>query len=261
MLVPTMGALHLGHASLIERARELADERRGRVVVSIFVNPLQFGDPDDFTNYPFTFDDDVALCGRLGVAAIYAPQVSDVYPDGYATTVSVSGVSERWEGSSRGGHFDGVATVVTKLFAACRPEVAVFGRKDLQQVAVVRRLAADLDLGVDIVAAPTVRDHDGLALSSRNRRLGAEARRRALILPATLRLGVDVARRDGIDSARRAMVDMAATATGVIVDYLDFVDDATMQPVERIEPGCSAIGAIVVDGVRLIDNLELSSSA
>ena len=261
VLVPTMGALHLGHASLIERAREIADHGTSRVVVSIFVNPLQFGDPADFANYPSTFDDDLAMCERLGVSAVYAPGASDVYPEGYATTVSVSGVSARWEGASRSGHFDGVATVVTKLFAACRPKVAVFGRKDLQQVAVVRRLTRDLDLGVDIVAAPTVRDHDGLALSSRNVRLGPDARRRALVLPAALRLGVEVALGEGVPAARRAMLASVEELPEIEVDYLDFVDDATMEPVDRVAPGTSAIGAIVVSGVRLIDNLELSASA
>lgn len=258
VLVPTMGALHAGHASLMDRAGEIAGECGGRVVVSIFVNPLQFGDAEDLRSYPSTLDADLDMCLAHGVTAVYSPSVDAVYPAGFATSVSVSGVSERWEGASRAGHFDGVATVVAKLFATCRPDWAIFGRKDLQQVAVVRRMARDLDLGVEVVVAPTVRDSDGLALSSRNTRLSADARRRALVLPEALKLGVDTALERGPQVARAAMAERIRDAAGVSLDYVDLVDDASMEPIERVDGECSAIGALVVDGVRLIDNLPLS---
>jgi len=254
VLVPTMGALHAGHAELISRAGHAADRNGSLVAVSIFVNPLQFGDVADYENYPNTFDADLDLCRRQGVSVVYAPDTRRLYPDGFSTKVSVSGVSEHWEGESRSGHFDGVATVVTKLFAACRPSVAVFGRKDLQQVAVVRRLVLDLDLGVEIEVVPTVRDPDGLAISSRNVRLTAEGRRRALVLPRALIEGLGVARREGVPAARRRMADRIRDIDGVSLDYVDFVDDSTMESVESLAPGVSAIGAVVVDGVRLIDN-------
>ena len=166
-LVPTMGALHAGHVSLIERAGELADA----TVVSVFVNPLQFGEAVDFDTYPRTIDDDVAICASAGVSVVYAPATDAMYPPGFDTRVVPGRLAETMEGASRPGHFDGVATVVTKLFGAVRPDVACFGEKDFQQLAIVRRMAADLDLGVRVVACPTLRDDDGLALSSRNRRL------------------------------------------------------------------------------------------
>jgi len=242
----------------MDRAGEIAGECGGRVVVSIFVNPLQFGDAEDLRSYPSTLDADLDMCLAHGVTAVYSPSVDAVYPAGFATSVSVSGVSERWEGASRAGHFDGVATVVAKLFATCRPDWAIFGRKDLQQVAVVRRMARDLDLGVEVVVAPTVRDSDGLALSSRNTRLSADARRRALVLPEALKLGVDTALERGPQVARAAMAERIRDAAGVSLDYVDLVDDASMEPIERVVGECSAIGALVVDGVRLIDNLPLS---
>jgi pantoate--beta-alanine ligase len=184
-LVPTMGALHAGHLALIDAARRRAD----RVVVSIFVNPLQFGEPSDFEHYPRPIDDDIAECRRIGVDVVYAPTAATMYPPGFATTVHVEGITDPMEGRSRPGHFDGVSTVVAKLFAACRPDVAMFGEKDYQQLAVVRALAADLDLGVDVIGLATVREPDGLALSSRNQRLDDIERAAAGCIPAALAAG------------------------------------------------------------------------
>ncbi|WP_198671611.1 pantoate--beta-alanine ligase, partial [Desertihabitans aurantiacus] len=177
-LVPTMGALHEGHLALVRAAAAGADV----VVMSLFVNPTQFNDAGDLAAYPRDETRDAELADGAGVDVLFAPAVEEVYPTGFATTISVGGVSERLEGAHRPGHFDGVALVVTKLFGMVRPDVAWFGQKDAQQVAVVRRVVADLDLGVRIETVPTVREPDGLALSSRNVRLGAEDRVRALAL-------------------------------------------------------------------------------
>ena len=166
-LVPTMGALHAGHLALVAAARRRAQ----RVVVSIFVNPIQFDRRDDFERYPRTLDDDLRICATAGVDAVYAPSAAAMYAEGFQTAVEVTRLTEPLCGAARPGHFRGVTTVVTKLFHAVRPDVAVFGEKDYQQLAVVRRLAADLDFGIEIVGVPTVREPDGLALSSRNRRL------------------------------------------------------------------------------------------
>lgn len=250
-LVPTMGALHAGHSALIDTAREETD----RVVVSIFVNPIQFNDPRDYEAYPDTFDDDAAMCRRRGVDVIYRPKAETVYPVGFSTRVHVSGLTDRWEGADRPGHFDGVSTVVTKLFTASRADRAFFGRKDYQQAAVVRRMALDLDLPIDVVVCPTVRDDDGLALSSRNRRLDTEARRRALAIPASL----DLVQRAFDDGSREpsALVELARLRlldSDLDVHYVALVDPQSLEPVGAVDIGTVLLVAASCDGVRLIDN-------
>jgi pantoate--beta-alanine ligase len=255
-LVPTMGALHRGHVSLIETAARGNE----RVIVSIFVNPTQFNDPADLLRYPRDFERDVAIARDAGVHAIYAPQVATIYPAGFSTSVSVSGITEDFEGESRPGHFDGVATVVTILLNQVRPDHAFFGEKDFQQLAMIRRMQRDLALPGEIVACPTVRDDDGLALSSRNVRLSPAARTAALVLSRTL-----FAMRDQTGQSRDNMfrlVTMGAvlvrTEPLVHLEYLQVVDPETLLPVETLVPGARALIAATVDGVRLIDNLELA---
>jgi pantoate--beta-alanine ligase len=260
-LVPTMGALHRGHLELVRAARRLADA----VIVSIFVNPLQFGEQGDFDHYPRPLDDDLRACDAAGVDVAFVPTAASMYPDGFATTVRVSGLTDAMEGAARPGHFDGVTTVVTKLLAATRPQVAVFGEKDYQQLAVVRRLAADLDLGVDIVEQPTVREGDGLALSSRNRRLDDAQRRAAVCVPRALAAGRDAAR-----SAHSSVADVIAAAARAIddepladLDYAAVFDAANLRPIDRFadehrQPGRVRVAVAARFGdVRLIDNADL----
>jgi pantoate--beta-alanine ligase len=258
--VPTMGALHPGHLSLIDGARSLAD----MVVVSIFVNPLQFDERADFVGYPRPIDDDVAMCAAVGVDAVYVPTAATMYPDGFQTHVVPGALSEGLEGVTRIGHFEGVATVVTKLLNAVRPDVAVFGEKDYQQLVVIRRLVTDLDLGVDIVGWPTVREPDGLALSSRNRRLDAEQRAAAVCLPEAL---AAACRRAGQPGA--TVADVVDTARSVVLaesradlEYIGVVDASTLEPLDHLpddrSPGSARIlGAIRLGEVRLIDNRDL----
>jgi pantoate--beta-alanine ligase len=260
-LVPTMGALHRGHLELIDAASRLADE----VIVSIFVNPLQFGEQGDFDTYPRPLDDDLQACRAAGVGVVYVPTAAAMYPNGFATTVHVAGLTDPMEGASRPGHFDGVTTVVTKLFGATRPDVAVFGEKDYQQLAVVRRLTADLDLGVEVVAHATVREHDGLALSSRNRRLDSEQRRAASCIPAALSAALELATSGVADAG-----DLIEAATKVIGDephahleYVTVFDASTLLPIGRFErehrqPGTVRIAIAARFGdIRLIDNADL----
>ena len=257
-MVPTMGALHDGHVSLIE----LAGQRCDQVAVSIFVNPLQFNRPDDFDSYPRTIDDDVATCDALGVTAVYAPTPATMYPRGFQTHVEPGPLAETMEGAARPGHFRGVTTVVTKLFAAVRPDVAVFGEKDFQQLAIIRRMAEDLDLGIEIVAAPTVREADGLAMSSRNTRLSPPDRVAAPCVPAALGALADAAA-----SGERDVERLLAAAREVIsaeprarLDYVSVFDPATLEPLETLEtldgPARAAI-AVWLGDVRLIDNRAL----
>lgn len=251
-LVPTMGALHEGHASLARRARAACDA----VLATIFVNPLQFGPTEDLARYPRTFDADLDLLAAVGADAVYAPSVDDLYPAGFSTHVDVDGPTAGFEGAARPGHFRGVATVVAKLFARTRPDRAFFGRKDAQQVAVVRRMHADLDLPGAVVVAPTVRDADGLALSSRNRYLSAEERALALTVPHALDVGSGVARNGGsardVVSAVQAFLDDHA---GLVTDYAVVTDPALGAPPEQGE--ARLLLAVRVGSTRLLDNAAL----
>ena len=251
-LVPTMGALHEGHLALVAEARR----RAGRVIASIFVNPLQFNDEGDLERYPRDDAGDTAKLAAAGCDAVWMPGPADLYPPGFATAVHVGGITERWEGAHRPGHFDGVATIVTKLFTTVRPDLAVFGEKDYQQLALIRRLATDLDLGVDIVGLPTVRADDGLALSSRNALLSPEERD---IAPALLRTLQDMAEniRSGSSPAAaqsRAQATLEDHGFGP-VDYVAYVDADTVEPLIERRENARIIAAASLGTVRLIDNI------
>ncbi|REE97952.1 pantoate--beta-alanine ligase [Thermomonospora umbrina] len=256
-LVPTMGALHEGHRSLIRRAREIADV----VAVSIFVNPLQFAPHEDLDRYPRPFSDDVEACAAEGVDLVFAPTPQVMYPTAPEVRVSSGRMGTIVEGASRPGHFDGMLTVVMKLFHLVRPDVAVFGAKDAQQLALIRRMVVDLDLPVRVVAAPTVREPDGLALSSRNRYLSGPERVTALALSRALREGEDAAPRGAaaVQWAARAVLDDAAkTDPPLELDYLALVDPATFEPVDDSFTG-EAVLAVAgrVGTTHLIDNTPL----
>jgi pantoate--beta-alanine ligase len=254
-LVPTMGALHAGHASLIRAAKASV----GFVAVGIFVNPTQFGPNEDFARYPRSFDADCALAEAEGADVVFAPLVEEIYPAGAATFVEVAGLSERLDGASRPGHFRGVATVVAKLMIAAEPDLAFFGQKDAAQVAVLRRMVADLRLATEIVVCPIVREADGLALSSRNIYLSAEERVRALTLSCAVReaeaLFASGERR--ADKFVEAAHETLAAAAEIRVDYIALVDWATLEPVEIAGPGSLFAVAAWVGRTRLIDNAIL----
>ncbi|GAA3237951.1 pantoate--beta-alanine ligase [Actinocorallia longicatena] len=256
-LVPTMGALHEGHRSLIRAAREIADH----VVVSVFVNPLQFGEKADLDRYPRTLEADAAICAEEGVALVFAPSAADMYPREPVVTVSAGEMGTVVEGASRPGHFDGVLTVVTKLFGLVRPDSALFGQKDAQQLAVIRRLSEDLNLGVRIVACPTVREADGLALSSRNRFLSPDERVTAVALSRALFAGRDAVELGpaGVLAAAGAVLDAAAKAEPPLDrDYLVLADSVTFSPVTAGHSGPAVLAvAARVGETRLIDNLPL----
>jgi pantoate--beta-alanine ligase len=255
-LVPTMGALHDGHRALIQRAAAECDV----AAVSIFVNPTQFGDPADLAGYPRTFDADLALVASAGARIVFAPPVEEMYPDGARTTVSLSGIAERWEGASRPGHFDGVATVVVKLLAMTGRCRAYFGEKDYRQLTLVRRVVADLSLPADIVGCETVRDGDGLALSSRNSRLTVAQRVSALSLSNALRTGAALlaAGEQRVDVLEAEMAEVVESAPGAVLDYAAVVRAEDLEPVGAITPGLRLrlIVAATFGPVRLIDNLD-----
>ncbi|WP_062311171.1 pantoate--beta-alanine ligase [Demequina rhizosphaerae] len=253
-VVMTMGALHEGHLALVRAAREAADE----VVVTIFVNPLQFEDPDDLDTYPRTLDEDCALLEPLGVDVVFAPSVEEVYPDGApVVTVSAGRVGEVFEGAHRPGHLDGVLTVVCKLLNLTQPDLAFFGQKDAQQLIAVRTMVRDLAMGVEIVAVPTVRDPDGLALSSRNVFLSAEERARALILSEAV-MAADAAARTGADLDEALAAGNAALSREpwVDVEYLAALDPVSAEGLEGDYRGEAVIAvAARVGDTRLIDNV------
>jgi pantoate--beta-alanine ligase len=249
-LVPTMGAFHAGHAALMRAARAACD----LVVVSLFVNPTQFNDPGDLAAYPRTFEADAAMAQELGVDVLWAPSAEQMYPEGFSTTVAVNGLGEVLEGVQRGpGHFAGVCTVVAKLFNAVEPDVAYFGQKDAQQVAVLRRMVRDLDCGVRIEVVPTVREPDGLALSSRNVHLEGDDRARALALSKAL----DAARAavaDGERDADRIRAAALPALESVDCDYLALVDPDTFEPITTVNGRVLVAVAARVGPTRLIDN-------
>jgi pantoate--beta-alanine ligase len=252
-LVPTMGALHAGHAELIKTARREC----GVVVVSIFVNPLQFDNPDDLARYPRTLDTDLALCRDLGVDAVFAPSPTEVYPEAPECTVDIGRLGDHLCGRFRPGHFRGVATVVLKLFQMVQPHRAYFGEKDAQQLAIIRRLVADFNVPLAIVEVPTVREPDGLAMSSRNRHLSAAQRALAVHLYEAIREG---ARAIETGERRPAVVKEAALrkipASDVLrLEYLEIVDPVSMQPVDEISAAVRIAGALWVGSTRLIDNV------
>jgi len=253
-LVPTMGALHVGHMALVAEAKQRAD----KVAASIFVNPAQFGEGEDFGRYPRREEQDARLLDAAGCDLLWIPSVADIYPPGFATKVSVGGVSERWEGEARPGHFDGVATVVAKLLLSVRPDTVLFGEKDFQQLAVIRRMAADLDLGVEIVGVPTVREADGLALSSRNAYLSSEERQQALALPRTLQ-AARAAILSGTPVPEVLHEAHATLRNGGFsrIDYFALVDAATLEPVDRPHGAMRLLAAAVIGTTRLIDNLAV----
>jgi pantoate--beta-alanine ligase len=250
-----MGALHAGHASLIRAAAASC----GRVAVSIFVNPTQFGPNEDYSRYPRTFDADSALAQAEGADAVFAPSVEELYPSGAATFVEVEGLSGRLDGQSRPGHFRGVATVVAKLLIAAEPDRAFFGQKDAAQVAVLRRMAADLRLATEIVVCPIVREPDGLALSSRNIYLSSTERSQALVLScAVRRVEAMAAAGERNPSTLLATVRRTfAAEPAVRIDYVALVDWATLEPVETAVPGTLFAVAAWVGATRLIDNTVL----
>lgn len=251
-LVPTMGALHAGHAALVRRARSACDA----VLATIFVNPLQFGPGEDLARYPRTLESDLDVLAAAGADAVYLPDAADLYPPGFATTVTPEGPALPLEGERRPGHFRGVATVVLKLFQRTRPARAWFGQKDAQQVAVLERLVLDLDLSVALEVAPIVRDDDGLALSSRNRYLAPEQRARALALPSALAEVARAAARGERDVARLlAPAQERLVSAGLQVDYLEVVDPRSMQALARVgEAPALALATIRAGSTRLLDN-------
>ena len=253
-LVPTMGALHAGHMALVDAARAGAD----KVVASIFVNPLQFGANEDLDRYPRQEAADAKLLEEHGCDLIWMPTADQLYPPGFATTVSVAGVSERWDGESRPGHFAGVATVVAKLFTAVRPDLAFFGEKDFQQLAVIRRMTEDLGLGVEIRGVPTVRGVDGLALSSRNAYLTSDERQRALALPRALEEARDAIQGGKpVDPVLDRAKDRLSDAGFSRIDYFALVDAATLEPLETASGEMRLIAAAVIGTTRLIDNVRV----
>ena len=249
-LVPTMGALHEGHMSLVRRARE----ENATAVVSIFVNPAQFGPGEDFAAYPRDMDADLARLDEAGVDVVFAPSADEMYPDGFDTHVDVGRIAERLEGAARAGHFRGVATVVCKLLSIVRPDRAYFGSKDAQQGMVLQRLNADLDLGAQIVMCPTVREPDGLALSSRNAYLDAEERRAASVLYRALMTAKSMGG-DPAEAVRAAMLDILSAESLASVDYVSVADATNLDELDVIDRPALVSLAVRIGSTRLIDNI------
>jgi pantoate--beta-alanine ligase len=256
--VPTMGALHAGHMALVSEGRR----RASHVVASIFVNPKQFGANEDLSTYPRREASDIRMLEEEGCALLWAPDAATMYPEGHATNVSVSGVSEGLDGAARPGHFDGVATVVLKLFNQVQPDVALFGEKDFQQLAVIRRMVRDVDLPVEIVGVPTQRDADGLALSSRNAYLTEEERKAARALPRALGEAANSIQSGGDSEAALASAREKLGKAGFdSVDYVALCDAETLAPVGVLERPARLLAAARIGGTRLIDNLPVLPAA
>jgi len=258
VLVPTMGALHKAHGELIRVAREHAG-RDGEVAVSIFVNPLQFEPGSDYERYPRPEKADEEFCRNLGVDLLFRPSAQEVYPNNRSTFVEETSFSSTLEGKSRPGHFRGVCIVVAKLFNILRPDAAVFGEKDFQQLAIIRRMVRDLNFNIDIIALPTVREDDGLACSSRNQYLNSEERKQAIVLNKALLAAKN--------SGKKSAYDVVALAQRVIneahlarIDYVEIADAETLKPVETVAPNSVLLIAVFFGKTRLIDNIRLGSS-
>ena len=251
--VPTMGALHLGHLSLVRSAKTFCDV----VAASIFVNPTQFGPNEDLAKYPRTFERDRELLEREGVDLLFAPSVEEMYPAGAVTWVTVEGLSDKLDGQSRSGHFRGVATVVAKLFHIVEPDAAFFGQKDAAQVAIIRRMVRDLNLPIEIVACPIVREADGLALSSRNVYLDERQRKQSLVLRRSLQRVKDMADAGERNAAKLAAAGRAeiAAESSVRLDYFAIVDPNMLDPIEEVSAGTLVAVAAFVGNTRLIDNI------
>ncbi|MEQ1790107.1 MAG: pantoate--beta-alanine ligase, partial [Rickettsiales bacterium] len=249
-LVPTMGALHAGHASLITQALEIADV----VVVSIFVNPTQFAPTEDFSKYPRTLEADIAVAEAAGAEIIYTPTVEDMYPEGFSTNISAGKISTLLCGKSRVGHFDAVATIVTKLLLRIMPHIAVFGAKDYQQLCIIDQVVEDLDIPVEIIGMHTVREADGLALSSRNRYLSKEERKIAPLLYQTLTQVAEALKHSNVsDSLAKGIADL--TAQGYKVEYLELCNCETLEPLTELEDDAMLLVAARLGETRLIDNI------
>ncbi len=259
VLVPTMGALHEGHAALVRSAREIVGQN-GNVVVSIFVNPLQFGPNEDFTKYPRTLVEDLSLCRDNGADVIFAPKAEDLYPADRSISLRETALSQTLCGASRPGHFDGVCTVAAKLFNLVQCDDAVFGRKDFQQLAIIRRLVRDLDFNVVLHAIDTVREPDGLAMSSRNRYLSPEERAQAPAIHAALKLARDTWKNGNQDPAalhKLITAHLAQHAPLGRIDYVSIVDADTLQPPTSTTERAAIAAAVFFGSARLIDNIEL----
>jgi pantoate--beta-alanine ligase len=253
-LVPTMGALHAGHMALVTQAKAIADE----VIVSIFVNPIQFGPNEDLSRYPRQEAKDAALLDEAGVTALWLPDVATMYPQDFATTVSVARLGDGLCGAARPGHFDGVATVVAKLLSQVQPDIAIFGEKDWQQLAIIRRMVIDLNLGIEIVSAPIVRDLDGLALSSRNAYLSADERRAALALPHALQDAVTQIEAGAPFAATLDQAKDAILKAGFVsIDYVELVDAASLVPLQNLDREARILAAARIGTTRLIDNFPV----
>ncbi|WP_299680723.1 pantoate--beta-alanine ligase [uncultured Roseobacter sp.] len=253
-VVPTMGALHDGHLSLVARAKEMST----RVIVTIFVNPKQFNNPDDLANYPRTEHEDARKLARFAVDAIYVPDGAQMYPDGFATNVSVAGLTDVLCGAHRAGHFDGVATVVSKLFLQTSADFAFFGEKDFQQLQVVRRMARDLDIPVEVVGCPTIREIDGLAMSSRNLLLSDQARARAATLHEVMEETAEKLGQGALITDLRAVAEARLKAAGFgEIDYLEMRTHDTLALIEAAREPARLFAAVWMAGVRLIDNIEV----
>ncbi|MCU0575390.1 MAG: pantoate--beta-alanine ligase [Desulfobacterota bacterium] len=254
-LVPTMGYLHQGHLDLMRMGRNLADH----LIISIFVNPTQFGTGEDLSVYPRDFQRDRRLSGDVGVECIFFPDVEEMYPPAYATYVNVEGMTESLCGRSRPTHFRGVTTVVAKLFNICDPDVSVFGQKDYQQLAVIRRMVEDLNMNVRVVAHPTVRETDGLAMSSRNKYLSGEQRQEALVLSRALNMARELVSsgEKAAERVRQAAIDMIASTPETVIDYVEIVHPDTLHCIDVIDDRAVMALAVKIGSTRLIDNIEL----
>lgn len=257
--VPTMGYLHEGHMSLVREARKAVGSK-GRVVVSIYVNPTQFGPSEDFKRYPRDLKHDQQLCKHEGVDIVFTPHDSEIYPRNFSTYVVEEALSKPMEGQARPGHFRGVATVVAKLFNIVQPDIAVFGAKDFQQAAVIERMVRDLNFSVKLIIAPTVREQDGLAMSSRNKYLAGEARTHATALQASIEKARALVRIESqIPAAdlKRRLHQYIETQPTARVDYIEFFDPSTLQPVDPVRKGTHMALAVSIANIRLIDNARL----